>query len=421
MWTPRSRTGVLLAHACDHVLLHRRREVPALVDLAVEGDGLDEALQVLEGRRGDRVLAGRHLFGVGVLRRSSGSRSRCRGRGGCGWLFAWMERKRSAPLELAMPVRSSRGMKTSVDRVITTSAPSSAGPACPGGGRRRARGPSPAGRCGRWCRGRARRGRHRSRCAGRRGRAVGRGCRSRRGSGAGGSGGGVGEGAAARTRGATRGARRGEGSPAAGAGRGTAGRRSDARRSAMGDGARAAAAAEALGGARAGHHAGARARRRDEGTATGSDAGPARRSAGTAGGLAGRRGRGRWPLHVDDEARRVLEVEDLVLPHVLEVEDDPDDVVAVLRDPDLLQQPVAHREARGRARFGWSRVPTRSIQSRSGSRDTSDCSCTFRSTSITTRVEDSPLQERRSKTRARPGGGGDGSGVAGARLPQELP
>ena len=29
--------------------------------------------------------------------------------------FAWMDRKRSAPRELAMAVRSSRGMKTSVD------------------------------------------------------------------------------------------------------------------------------------------------------------------------------------------------------------------------------------------------------------------------------------------------------------------
>ena len=39
--------------------------------------------------------------------------------------LAWIERKRSAPLELAIAVRSSSGMKTSVERVSTTSVPSS--------------------------------------------------------------------------------------------------------------------------------------------------------------------------------------------------------------------------------------------------------------------------------------------------------
>ena len=37
--------------------------------------------------------------------------------------LAWIERKRSAPSRLAMAVRSSSGMKTSVSRVITTSMP----------------------------------------------------------------------------------------------------------------------------------------------------------------------------------------------------------------------------------------------------------------------------------------------------------
>ena len=40
-------------------------------------------------------------------------------------LLAWIERNRSAPFELAIAVRSSSGMKTSLSRVITTSAFSS--------------------------------------------------------------------------------------------------------------------------------------------------------------------------------------------------------------------------------------------------------------------------------------------------------
>ena len=40
---------------------------------------------------------------------------------------------------------------------------------------------------------------------------------------------------------------------------------------------------------------------------------------------------------------------------------------------------------------------------------------TLRSRSTTTRVEESPLHERRSKTRASPGGGAFGSGLAGSR------
>src|SRR5512139_54289 len=59
---------VLLPDARDHALLDRGGEVPALVDLAVGGDRLDEVLEVLERGRGDRVLSRGHLLGVGGAR-----------------------------------------------------------------------------------------------------------------------------------------------------------------------------------------------------------------------------------------------------------------------------------------------------------------------------------------------------------------
>ena len=77
----------------------------------------------------------------------------------------------------------------------------------------------------------------------------------------------------------------------------------------------------------------------------------------------------------------------------------------VLADPDLLEQAVADGEgaaARGSGGGGCRRGRPRAGR---GSLTRSDSSSTFRSTSMTTRVEESPLQERRSKTRARPGGG----------------
>jgi hypothetical protein len=61
----------------------------------------------------------------------------------------------------------------------------------------------------------------------------------------------------------------------------------------------------------------------------------------------GREGRGRLrplALDVDHEPWRVVEIEDLVLPHLLEVEHHADDVVTVLGDADLLEEPVADRE-----------------------------------------------------------------------------
>ncbi len=116
MCTPRSSaSGRCSRRLLDHRLLDRAREVAALVDLAVERDRLHQALQVLERGRRDRVLARGHLPRRAGPWRSSGSRSRCRAARGLRLPLAWIERKRSAPFELAIAVRSSSGMNTSVD------------------------------------------------------------------------------------------------------------------------------------------------------------------------------------------------------------------------------------------------------------------------------------------------------------------
>ena len=103
--------------------------------------------------------------------------------------------------------------------------------------------------------------------------------------------------------------------------------------------------------------------------------GDGRASGGPSGGACGRpagAGPARPAAHVDDEPGRVVEVEDLVLPDVLEVEHDADDVVAVLPMRTCSSRPSPTGKTR-RARFGWRRVPTRSTQSRSGLWARSDC------------------------------------------------
>ena len=99
---------------------------------------------------------------------------------------------------------------------------------------------------------------------------------------------------------------------------------------------------------------------------------PAGASAGAEGAWADLRGRAGAALDVDHEAGRVVEVEDLVLPDVLEVEHDAHDVLAVLPMRTCSSRPSPTGKTR-LARLGCRRVPTRSIQSRSGLWARSDC------------------------------------------------
>ena len=260
-----------------------------------------------------------------------------------------------------MAVRSSRGMKTSVARVITTSAPSSSRMSrC----RRRAtsstrsfswRPPRPRvpGSWPPWPASMTMLARAQAELAG---QAVGAGAVDLRG---------------------------GQRRHGAGGARGAARRAvaAAARPPRRGGPARASATADGIG-APAGAGDGARRasgrvpRRHAERRGAGSVSGAGPRAAGRAArGLGPRRGGGRRVAagtlprapHVHHQAHRVLEVEDRVVLHVLEVEDHAHDVVLVLRRCGSSPAGRRPRGRCGRRRFGCRRVPSRSTQSRSGS------------------------------------------------------
>ena len=123
-FTPRSRSSLVArGQPPDHRLLHHVGEVARLVDLVVERDRPHDLRQAVHRLAGRRVLARGDRFGLGVRREVEEVGLDAARLAGCGWRWrgsTGTDRRRS---RLAIAVRSSSGMNTSVPRVSITSMP----------------------------------------------------------------------------------------------------------------------------------------------------------------------------------------------------------------------------------------------------------------------------------------------------------
>ena len=101
------RGAIDLAQLCVHRLLEHRCKVARLVDLVVQGDGLDDIRQAAHGLRRTGVLARGDRLGFRIRREVEEIGFEPAGADAFALALAWIDRKRSAADRLAMAVRSS--------------------------------------------------------------------------------------------------------------------------------------------------------------------------------------------------------------------------------------------------------------------------------------------------------------------------